>query len=186
MRAWGRNIKKIYKILIYHWSTFLQSLLHAEYIKFIYVVSMKMFVVVKKKLPLWVFSLDTISHTYQKLMYTHRYEVFSSDVVYTFYLYNKILNLSVFSQFIFVWIKTRTKYKKKALPVQKYTLWKFQILCIFKTCFTTFFLLSIVQIIDFLSLVNITFICMVDKLQHIISILKLIEWLEMVLKSTKQ
>lgn len=135
----------------------------------------------KKILPLWVFSLDTISHTYQKLMYTHRYEVFSSDVVYTFYLYNKILNLSVFSQFIFVWIKTRTKYKKKALPVQKYTLWKFQIPCIFTTWFTTFFSDDL-----FFSLVNITFICKVDKLQQIISILKLIEWLEMVLKSTKQ
>lgn len=45
-----KKYKKIYKILIYHWSTFLQSLLHAEYIKFIYVVSMKMFVVVKKKI----------------------------------------------------------------------------------------------------------------------------------------
>lgn len=43
-----KKYKKIYKILIFHWSTFLQSLLHAEYIKFIYVVSMKMFVVVKK------------------------------------------------------------------------------------------------------------------------------------------
>lgn len=114
-------------------------------------------------------------------MYMHRYEVFSSDVVYTFYLYNKILNLSVFSQFIFVLIKTRTKYKKKALPVQKYTLWKFQIPCIFTTWFTTFFSDDL-----FFSLVNITFICKVDKLQQIVSILKLIEWLVMVLKSTKQ
>lgn len=49
-------------------------------------------------------------------------------------------------------------------------------------CIFVFF--SIVQMTDFLSLVNITFICIVDKLEHIISILKLIEWLEMVLKST--
>lgn len=139
-------------------------------------VSTKMFVVVKKKLPLRVFSLDTISHTYEKRMYTHIYELFSSDVVYTFYLYNKILNLSVFSQFIFVWIKTRTKYKEKALiSGQNYTPWKFQTMRIFKNWFTTFFLLSIVQMIDFLSLVNITFICKVDKLQQIILILKLIE-----------
>lgn len=38
-----------------------------------------------------------------------------------------------------------------------------------------FCLFSIVQMIDFLSLVNITFICKVDKLQQIILILKLIE-----------
>lgn len=39
----------MYKILIYHWSTFLQSLLHAEYIKFIYVCFNKNVCCGKKK-----------------------------------------------------------------------------------------------------------------------------------------
>lgn len=62
-----------------------------------------------------------------------------------------IFVLSVFSQFVFVLIKTGTKNKENALSVQKYmySLRKFQILCICKTWFRTFVLLSIVQMIDF-------------------------------------